>query len=844
MSHHTHPAVPTAQTHQARGGRQVKHKSNRTGAVGGSLSALALMLVLFSLVSVAPTQASEACSNEARRVEQRATYLPECRAYEMASPSGIEPAPRTEANSGQRPSGFAASVGGDRIAFSSEQGQPAGPAAVPGLYFLSTRGSNGWSTQGLIPLQSTETEHFCNAYVAGYSPDLSREVLADGKGWTGYPHHQDDGGFNNCGHDEPLLVTGEPQGAQNLFLHESGAPSEAGFYQLVNLNEPEPARNAYFQAGSSDFSHVVFTDAARLTPEAPLPPQQTFEQFVGEDLYENFNGVVRLVTILPGGAPTWGVLANSWLSWKQPSSALFTNAVSSDGERVLFYGSGAFLNGREYVGGNLYMRENAAQPATEECAGPARACTIQIDAAQAGVPGPDGGGQFQWASADGSRLFFTDCGRLTEDSTAVSSERCGGYVDGNPAEPRHLPTGNDLYEYDLEKPVGQRLVDLTVDHSGTDALGADVQGLAGISQDGSYVYFVANGVLTEQQNGRGTKAIAGQPNLYLRHGGVTTYIATLEPFTNQIGDQNGDSCDWSSYTSPEHKLENEWPCMRARVSANGRFLLFDSKKRLTGYDNTVVATGEPAEEIYLYDSSSNELACASCHPDGSAPTGKGAITTRSGKVSEAEENSNMPLSRQLTDQGQVFFDTAESLLPTDENGTFDVYEYRGGHVYLISSGTSGEESSFREAGADGENVFFTTYQALVGSDTDNGLSLYDARVGGGFAPVPGVGPGGVVEAPACTSAEACKPPPGEPPVEPFGASSAFNGPGNLLVALGKQPPAVTRRSAAQLRAERLARALRACHRDRPRKTRQACERQARGRYGARAQHTTKKGAHR
>jgi hypothetical protein len=757
----------------------MNHQPHRTRTVGGSLSALALALaltlVLSSLAFVAPAQANESCANEARRVEQRATYLPDCRAYEMVSPPGLEPSRRAESGS----VGFQAAVGGERLGFSTEQG--GSTSTSPGLYYLSARESEGWSTQGLIPPQSTENEHFCNAYIAAYSPDLSKQVLSDGKGWTGYPHYWDDNGFNNCGHDEPLLVSGEAQGAQNLFMHESGAPSEAGFYQLVNVGQPEPGRNAYFLAGSSDFSHIVFSDPALLTPEAPPAPERTETYAVGEDLYENVGGTVRLVTILPNGTSTWGILANGWQSYGRRASSRFTNAVSVDGERVFFYGAGT-LSGERYAGGNLYLRVNAAQPRTEECATATKACTVQVDEAEAGAPGPSGGSRFQWASADGSKVFFTDCTRLTTDATAVSSGSCGGVESSGGYQP---PKGNDLYEYDLEKPVGKRLTDLSVDHNATDALGADVQGLAGVSGDGSYVYFVANGVLTgTQENHNHETAQGGKPNLYVRHAGAITYIATLEYGSELKAEVS--SCAWSSSTAPESGYGLSKSCLTSRVSPDGRFLAFNSTRRLTSYDNTVAATGKPANEIYLYDASLKELACASCRPDGGPPTAANSYEQptlyQPQKAAEGEAEWRLPPMRQLSDRGQVFFDTPEALLPSDENNTFDVYEYENGHVHLISSGADPNESSFRGASANGEDVFFTTDQSLVSSDTDSGLSLYDARVGGGFPPRPAVGPGGVVEAPACTSAEACKPPAGEHPVEPFAASSAFSGAGNLVPA--------------------------------------------------------------
>ena len=35
----------------------------------------------------------------------------------------------------------------------------------------------------------------------------------------------------------------------------------------------------------------------------------------------------------------------------------------------------------------------------------------------------------------------------------------------------------------------------------------------------------------------------------------------------------------------------------------------------------------------------------------------------------------------LTDAGRMFFETYEALVPSDTNGQIDVYEYEGGRVY-------------------------------------------------------------------------------------------------------------------------------------------------------------------
>ena len=104
----------------------------------------------------------------------------------------------------------------------------------------------------------------------------------------------------------------------------------------------------------------------------------------------------------------------------------------------------------------------------------------------------------------------------------------------------------------------------------------------------------------------------------------------------------------------------------------------------------------------------------------------------------------------------------------------------------------GYESFFLDASANGENVFFGTADDLLPQDTSNNVVVYDARVDGGF-PV-------TVAPPACTTAEACRT--ASPPTPAvFGAppSATFSGPGNIA----PPPPAVVKtvkpKTAAQLR---------------------------------------------
>jgi len=725
------------------------------------------------LLCPVPVVAAEAgagtCPNEAVRTEFSA-FLPDCRAYDLVSPANAEPyfendgTPGNVTDTGQRILGQAVSVlsaaSGGALSYFSPFGLPG--STSDGSYFLSRRGSAGWSTENLVPPQSVSNSGVgCfNAYFPLFTAELSRGVFADGfgQGLIAAPKGEID-----CATDDPLLVAGEPQELQNLFQREiASTPS----YRLVNVTPAGvPPSQAWAQAASADLSEVVFDEEAQLTPEAPL----------GDDLYMWSDGTVRLVTFLPGGTPVQGRLGNGGTPYGAVGvgAGTYTHAVSGDGSRVFFEAEEA-----------LYVREHPELPAREnECSTPASACTVELDATQGGVD-PSGGGTFEWASADGSTVLFTDERRLTGDSTAE-------------------PGAPDLYEYDFAAPEGARLIDLTAGAGEP----ASVLGVSGVSEDGSYVYFVAEAALTGGQLGTGgVPAIAGQPNLYVRHAGTTTFIATL------------DANDIQNWRRPSE--------LTARISPSGEFFAFNSLARLTGFDNEDAVSGEPDQEIFLYDAGHDELSCVSCAPNGSRPTGPTRI---SGPV-ESTLNEATPghLQRNLSADGRVFFQTVNSLLPTDTNGLSDVYEYESHTLHLISGGGLNAISYFTEASSSGDDVFFVTGYPLVANDTDGGISVFDARVGGGFK----------MPSSATSCAEAgCRPAASAPPNAAPTGSATFSGPGNLNPPPSPRPP--KKKSAAQIKAEKLAKALKACRTKHDRRKRRACEAQARKKHGTTQQHKRK-----
>lgn len=193
------------------------------------------------------------------------------------------------------------------------------------------------------------------------------------------------------------------------------------------------------------------------------------------------------------------------------------------------------------------------------------------------------------------------------------------------------------------------------------------------------------------------------------------------------------------------------PTQHYRASPSGRYFFFSSTVSPTGFES------EGFEEFYRYDAVTEELVCASCRTDGAPPTGSASV----GEGGALFENW---IARSVLDNGEVFFDTPDPLLPADVNSSRDVYAFDGSQLTLISAGTGRGASQFADASEDGRDVFFTTQDQLVAKDTDRATDMYDARLGGGLA---GQNPGS--PQPPCEG-EGCRgPAPPAPPPPPLGS---------------------------------------------------------------------------
>ncbi len=268
--------------------------------------------------------------------------------------------------------------------------------------------------------------------------------------------------------------------------------------------------------------------------------------------------------------------------------------------------------------------------------------------------------------------------------------------------------------------------------------------MAGTSDDLDYVYFVSS----EALGAPGNQGVAGEPNLYLSHGGMTSLIATLaekDVATNTSTEAPNNTASMPIYHA-------------AKASPDGRHLVFISTNALTGEDNIDGASGEPVSEVFRFAADAGELSCVSCSPSGNAagkfvltpgqPGGGGAGLRTSGALPVGQNQLYTP--RAMADGGtHVFFTGYARLLPADRNDKADIYEWlevgagsctaisaeyspvNEGCLYLISSGQSPEDVDFIDSSPSGQDVFFATDVSLVNRDP-GAIDIYTARSGGGF----------------------------------------------------------------------------------------------------------------
>lgn len=502
--------------------------------------------------------------------------------------------------------------------------------------------------------------------------------------------------------------------------------SPAGTASLygVRLSSP-PGRTPMVLHADDDLDRAVVETNSQITPGS-LPG--VFNLY-DADLRD---GSFRLMT--PVGP---GYLESAMAVFGEYDAAPYFEAASTDGREVVFRSSWPYTAGAPTSVGRNYGR--LFQLSAD---GGLRLVSVMPDGTPAESAFVGGNNSTHHAvSDDGERIYF----RAPEDIYDGHSQffhplylRDGNetvVVDPDPVQfVMATPDGAKvLYQESEDEGGGIFLYDattrtrelLSVDNEPADALLAGASVLTA-SEDLEYVYFVGFGRLVS-----GQQDLSGIQSIYLWHDGVVRRVGALT--------DNQDPGNEGPGTIPRaaYPYTNNW-INRPYVSRtpDGRSVVFDTSARVTGYD----AGG--FRQVYRYDADTDEMRCLSC-PDGPA-TGDAVLQGRDGGYFGTHPRPLGALYSISEDGRRVFFNSKDSLVPGDVNNRIDVYVWEEGlGVHLVSDGVGEFDSRFVDASADGDDVYFATANRLVGSDRDDLVDIYDARVGGGFAE-PGEGRAGCV----------------------------------------------------------------------------------------------------
>jgi len=643
----------------------------------------------------APLPATDPCSNAPFRFGPSA-FLPDCRAYEMVSPVDKDGGDIFHLFSGiNEPIHYNQSTpGGEKIAYTAARAFGDAKSAPAMTHYVASReAGKGWGTEAISPPRGTTYRG------AGSTLETQYRVFSEDlcQGWL--VHDTD-----------PPLTADAVTGYANIYKANlcGGEPT----YEAVTRVGPAGTDPKFYilqVQASADGAVTVFAANGQLEVDAGPKAAPEIPKVIKLQCYQLLEGRLRLVSVLPNGLanPTECSIGLGSEILENPRGPNLDSAVSEDGSRI--YWSAKSSGGDQ---GTIYLRIDGKNP------------TLAVSAGGEAASGLTENSRFLAATPDGSKAI---------------------YLVGNPSA-----GAADLYEYDLATQTSTPIA-------------AKVRGIVGASEDLGRIYLVSREALA-------AGASAGEENLYLYEAGAGfRFIGALSAYDAKPRPELVPSA-----TSLKPSLH------AARLTDDGTVAVFLSTAPLTGYDNTDAESGEADTEVFRYDATADggagRLECVSCNPTGVRPSGRKfgyplSPTFWAAAKIPGHEIATYP-SRVLSEDGsRLFFESFEALTPRDTNSKLDVYEWQeagtggctlsspdyslpnGGCLSLISSGKSPEDSSFVDASAEGEDVFFATSSSLLPQDPGL-IDIYDARVDGGFpqptptAPCQGEACQGAAQSPA------------------------------------------------------------------------------------------------
>lgn len=646
-----------------------------------------------------------------------ALALSEGRVYEMVSPL--------------YKGGYGASALGDvapdgeSVVFESLGAFSGAPASHALNYYVSRRGVSGWSTVSLVPPASVLPDVFFPVPI-DFSPNLEMSLTDGARGTS-------------------LGAANDHRREIEFLLRQTGTADVPASYsvagKVLKALKSVPFTPAYLGA-SADFSHILFETTGE--PLLPLATSSSVGQLY--DFVTSGDGApgLRLVDLNDSGElidPD----CKAVLGAENGGGSMF-NAIATDGSEIFFTTSTNLTAGGNCDRGGgenvplkpsiVFVRVDGER--TLEVSAP-----LAVDC-RAGAP---------CASAAQARAVFDG---------ANETGSCAFFMTTQPLVTGDTDSGNDLYVTRIGHPgesgsvcapdvggtAGVEVTSLAqVSRGPNTGEAADVQGVVAVSPDGSRVYFIAHGTLSEGPNVEGRTPVRGADNLYVDETGTgkpPVFVAELCSGPGESGEVSDAQCPSDLTHGTGGRNDNVlWSGAGERQTAgDGRFLLFST------YDQLSPGDTDAARDVYRYDALTGRLDRVSIGEAGHDTNGNDSAFDAAITQEEASNansvNKGHANFRAISENGsRVVFTTAEPLSPDATNGLENVYEWHiepgwsEGRVSLISTGHSTQRANEVLMSASGRDVFFITSEGLVSGDTDGAPDVYDARLGGGF-PEPAV----------------------------------------------------------------------------------------------------------
>jgi hypothetical protein len=685
----------------------------------------ALLCIAGSAASAAlPATAGAYATIEGPPKFSSAPGLPDGRIYEQVSPANKNGNEAGGSLSQQLVGavnlyGFAA-ADGNAVLFEGTGPMGESPSGANKFFVANKKpGEPGWSTRALTPAEEPSVNSGLNWLDP--SPDLSHAMVLSGQ----LLHRE-------CG----LALIGPDPFLAATYLGRTEIPGGEACGPYENV----PA------GGTPDFSTVYFGSAGKLlTEDASRAGGWGFYEYKEGRLYE-------AGTLPDGKVSEFGAVPAA----SGHGRAIAGNQVSAEGQRAFFVSPdpgavGSCVTAEEGKGESvaqaaaacapqLYVRENGERTLlvsrdllTGEAPAPAGVLQMPNLAYQNQGGGDNGSDVF--ASPDGSQAFFQSASALTKpaEESSPGSEPKTYDFDVDTGALTYLPgvvlgeilaTDNDGSSFAFLRPeAGEEepaQLDLWSSGSGGGVVTPITQ-LPGPPADGGGV----NGLT---------------PTVYVAEAQMSSDGSTLAfttPSRLSSAFNSGGAAEIYRYDVAANTLGCV-SCAPAGVTPRGDASISALRANETyqpaeTYAGTVDERGISADGDRIFFDS----------PDPLVPQ---------------DSNTNSPLGHCAT--------STNGFCPQGR----DVYEWENGVVYLISTGKSPYNSYLVDSSENGNDVFFATAEGLVPGDTDAGYDVYDARIPHEGEPYP----------PAAVPCEGavCQGPPNVPaPLTPP-TSATFAGLGN------------------------------------------------------------------